>query len=392
MLPRFVAGRFARLRSLRFLAIALLVLLTVAGCTSGPEPIDGPGHPSVEVPFDPRTYVVQRAPEGALQIDGRLDESAWQEAAWTRDFVDIQGPAQPTPRFRTRAKMLWDDAYFYVAAALEEPDVWATLTQRDAVIFRDNDFEVFIDPDGDTHNYYELEVNAFGTLWDLMLPKPYRDGGPPIDAWDIRGVRAGIDVQGTLNDPRDPDEGWTVEVAMPWSILEEAAPGGDPPQPGDQWRVNFSRVQWRTVVDDGAYRKERDPDTGEALDEDNWVWSPQGAVNMHMPERWGLVQFSTVPAGSSAEPFRPEANQDVRWALRRLYYRQRQFFEQHGHYADELSLLQANELTVEGTDFRPRLETTASLYEITAPGRDSTRLHIRQDGRAWTTSIAKSVR
>jgi len=77
--------------------------------------------------------------------------------------------------------MLWDDTYFYVAAQLEEPDVWATLTQRDTVIFYDNDFEVFIDPDGDTHNYYELEVNAFGTLWDLMLLTPYRDGGPAID-------------------------------------------------------------------------------------------------------------------------------------------------------------------------------------------------------------------
>ena len=25
--------------------------------------------------------------------------------------------------------------------------------------------------------------------------------------------------------------------------------------------------------------------------EDNWVWSPQGLVDMHVPERWGVVQF-----------------------------------------------------------------------------------------------------
>jgi hypothetical protein len=71
--------------------------------------------------------------------------------------------------------------------------------------------------------------------------------------------------------------------------------------------------------------------------------------------------------------------------LRRLYYRQNRFFEQHGRYADRLSLLRADELSVEGIDFQPRLETTESLYEITAPGRDSILLHIRQDGRAWTT-------
>ena len=51
-----------------------------------------------------------------------------------------------------------------------------TLTEHDSVIFQDNDFEVFIDPDGDNHNYYEIEINALNTEWDLRLPKPYRDG------------------------------------------------------------------------------------------------------------------------------------------------------------------------------------------------------------------------
>jgi hypothetical protein len=64
--------------------------------------------------------------------------------------VDIQGVDDLRPRFRTRVKMLWDDDYFYVAAELEEPDIWGTLKERDSVIFHDNDFELFIDPDGDT--------------------------------------------------------------------------------------------------------------------------------------------------------------------------------------------------------------------------------------------------
>jgi len=52
---------------------------------------------------------------------------------------------------------------------------------------------VFIDPDGDTHAYYELEVNAFGTPWDLLLIKPYRDGGPAVISWDISGLKVGTD-------------------------------------------------------------------------------------------------------------------------------------------------------------------------------------------------------
>src|SRR5262249_32364901 len=150
----------------------------------------------------PRHYVCYRA-GGPVTVDGRLDEPAWKAVPWTDDFVDIEGTRRPRPRFRTRAKMLWDDRRFYIAAELEEPHFWATLTEHDSVIFRDNDFEVFLDPDGDNHNYAELELNALNTTWDLRLPKPYKDGGHADDRWEIRGLRTAVHVDGTLNDPRD---------------------------------------------------------------------------------------------------------------------------------------------------------------------------------------------
>src|SRR6185436_990725 len=269
---------------------------TVRSRTSGSGPAllsaAQPARPDLEaMPFAPKRYVAYRAPS-RLTIDGKLDEPGWSAAPWTEAFVDIEGDRRPAPRFRTRAKMLWDDDYLYVAADMEEPDVWGTLTERDSVIFHDNDFEIFIDPDGDTHAYYELEVNALGTAWDLMLLKPYRDGGPPIDAWDIAGLRLGVDVRGTRNTPGDRDDGWMVEIAMPWKVLREAAPGRKPPQAGDRWRVNFSRVEWQTDVKDGRYAKRLKPGTTDLVPENNWVWSPQGVIDMHMPERWGFVQFS----------------------------------------------------------------------------------------------------
>jgi hypothetical protein len=240
-----------------------------------------------------RRYVCYRA-QAAPEIDGRLDEPNWRAASWSEDFIDIVGDARPAPRWRTRVKMLWDDDYLYVGAEMEEPDLWATLTERDAVIYRDNDFEVFIDPDGDTHNYYELEINAFGTVWDLFLNKPYRDGGKADTSWDIDGLEAAVFLQGTLNDPSDRDDGWTVELAIPWRALAEHAPEGRAPRAGEEWRMNFSRVQWQLEVAGGRYQKVTDPGTGKPLPEDNWVWSPQGAVNMHMPEMWGVVRFGDV--------------------------------------------------------------------------------------------------
>ena len=336
------------------------------------------------LPFAPRHYLCYRAPAG-LTIDGRLSEPAWQAAAWTDVFVDIEGNARPKPRFRTRAKMLWDASRFYIAAELEEPDVWATLTERDAVMFNDNDFEVFIDPDGDTHAYGELEINALGAVWDLLLVRPYRDGGPAINAWDIAGLQAAVDVRGTLNRPDDRDEGWTVEIAFPWKVLAELAAGKRPPKPGDRWRVNFSRVAWQTDARDGRYAKRLDPSSGKPIPADNWVWSPQGVIDMHMPERWAYVQFSGADVGAATEPVIDDPNQRVTWALRRLFYRQRQFRAANGRYADDLAALGLADLRVEGLSFAPWLQATRDLYEIRAVGADGATVHIRQDGRTWTT-------
>jgi hypothetical protein len=234
---------------------------------------------------EPRVYECRRA-SIPLSVDGRLDEPAWQTAPWTDDFIDIEGDVRPRPRFRTRAKMLWDAEYFYIAADLEEPHVWGTLTKHDSVIFHDNDFEVFIDPDADTLNYYEFEINALNTGWDLLLDKPYRFGGKARNTWEIPGLRTAVHVHGTLNNPRDRDQGWSVEIAFPWKALAEYSKPAAPPRPGDEWRVNFSRVEWQHELVHGAYRKVA------GTKEDNWVWSPQGVVNMHVPEMWGRVRFT----------------------------------------------------------------------------------------------------
>ena len=335
-------------------------------------------------PFAPRHYVAYRAPS-PIKVDGRLNDAAWANAPWTQTFVDIEGGSRPQPRFKTRVKMLWDDVYFYIAAEMEEPDVWATLTERDSVIFRDNDFEVFIDPDGDTHAYYELEVNALATPWDLMLIKPYRDGGPAVNGWNIDGLQVGVDVQGTINHPGDRDDGWTLELALPWKVLKEAAAGQRLPQNGDRWRVNFSRVEWQTDVRSGSYIKRLRPGTTNPLPEDNWVWSPQGAIDMHMPERWGYVQFSNVHAGAKPDTFLDDPNERIKWALRRLYYRQRRYRAANGEYARALDSLNVSDIRVDGLDFRPAMQLTASSYEITAAGFDGAVVHISHDGRVWTT-------
>lgn len=277
-------------------------------------------------PNMPHHYVCQKL-DVPFSINGRLDHPAWMNAPWTEDFVDILGPEAKKPRFRTRAKMLWDSQYLYVGAELEEPHVWGTLTEHDSVIFQDNDFEIFLDPDGDNHLYAEFEMNALNTTWDLLLVKPYRDGGPPVDGFELAGLRSAVHVRGTLNDPRDTDEGWTLEVAIPFAALKQIAGTTCPPKPGDVWRINFSRVQWITDIIEGRYVKRP------GLPEDNWVWSPQGVVDMHQPEHWGLLQFS------DGTPLPTPTLEPERARLMAVYHAQHRFRSKSGRWASELSQL-----------------------------------------------------
>jgi hypothetical protein len=232
-------------------------------------------------------------------IDGDLDEAAWKSIPWTSNFIDIRGKESPKPRFRTRAKMLWTDAGLFVAAYLEEPHIWGTLTEKNAIIFHDNDFEIFLDPDGDTLNYYEFEINAIGTIWELTLDKPYSKGGTAVHGTNLPGLKSAVKIDGTLNQPADEDKGWSVEVFLPWKDLtKHQGTMKSPPSAGDVWRINFSRVEWRHELKNGKYV--RIPKHGAKIPdgehpEDNWVWSPQSVINMHVPEKWGRLVFVKKP-------------------------------------------------------------------------------------------------
>lgn len=261
----------------------------------------------------PKTYVAQKTSE-KITIDGKILEISWKNAKWTDIFRDIEGNKEAT--YKTRVKMIWDQHYLYFLADIEEPHVWATLKKRDTIIFYNNDFELFIDPGGDTQNYYEVEMNALNTVWDLFLSKPYRNNGKVLGGWDIKGLKSAVTIDGTLNNPTDKDKGWVVEIAIPWSFDTE--PGRDERIPENEfWRINFSRVNWDFDLINGRYSRKKDSE-GNYLHEYNWVWSPQGVINMHEPEHWGYVYFSTDNIGVNSI-FEIPKDEHIKWYLYELY-------------------------------------------------------------------------
>lgn len=322
----------------------------------------------------PRSYIVYQT-DTPIIIDGKGNESAWQKAPWTDLFIDIEGVKKP--KYDTRMKMLWDNTYFYFYAKMEEPHIWGNLKQRDTVIFYNNDFEIFIDPDGDTHNYYEFEMNALNTVWDLFIVKPYREPAPIVDSWDIQGLKTAVYIDGTLNNPNDKDRFWSVEIAIPWKVLEEANVHNNIPVK-EFWRVNFSRVNWDFDFVDGKYDRKKDI-KGTYLPEYNWVWSPQGVINMHEPERWGYAYFSEKYVGEKDSFSIPE-EEKIRWHMYAMYRQMKAYESENGKYADDIKLLKNYHLDYEGKTLVPELELHKTGWNIHVKHKD-TDYYIKEDGK-----------
>ncbi len=250
-----------------------------------------------------------------LAVTGRLDEPSWILAPRSPRFVDLI-TGKPTIH-NTQAAVLWDDDYLYVGFWVEEPFVEAKLTEQDALIWSENDVELFV---AGADGYYEFEINALGTIYEALflwedayerggygqLPELSRTApgakpwsgvgftshprGPRIGFfnWDLPGIRSAVAVDGTINDNSDRDRGWTAEIALPWSGLEVLARGdsrASPPRNGDTWRMDFSRFN--------TYREARP-----AEDSGGWAASAHGIWDSHIPELFPFVHFSTEVVGT----------------------------------------------------------------------------------------------
>lgn len=333
----------------------------------------------------------------AVIIDGDITKPFWSNIPWSSDFVDIA--TSTTPQYTTRMKVQWDQNYLYVAAYLEEPHIWGTLTQHNSIIYQDNDFEIFVDTNGSNHNYKELEINALGTTWSLLLNKPYDDGGVedskrvnPITGYDMEPeIHSAVQIyprgNDSINNPSVQNTHWTVEVALPISKLMLHNPLAKLPDDGVYWRVNFSRVQWAYDVFNKKYIKRKCcqscaiPGT-EA--EDNWVWAKQGQVAMHLPERWGILQFTTKPPPSSSASSASDDDASVhgveyytewpcRCAAMAIYYAMKAYHAKMGAYTSNIDSLRDYStppfVLLEGIHFNTSLDDDVGIViKLTSTG------------------------
>ena len=331
-------------------------------------------------PLPPVYYALRTRSPLHINIDGDiLNKPVWQDVPWSEPFGEIRGsdaPHEDTPEYHqcvTRIKMLWDDDFLYIAALLEYgvstlksdvddegrangkqakddivTDIVASYTERNSPIFhQDSDLEVFLDVDGSCHNYKELEMNAWNTVWNLMLDKPYMDGGQEHSArvtsdtndplyYEVsRQITATKLIKGSINGNSHNahvQNIWAVEIALPHNESRKyTRPFGQeniPPVIGETWRINFSRVEKKGRI--------------------NWTWAPQitwnpkekkfsGIVNMHAPESWGYVYFTNHEALLKLQA---ESSHMTSWKLLQsamaCYYALHNFKEENNIFTDDI--------------------------------------------------------
>jgi len=259
-------------------------------------------------------YTAKKIPS-SIQIDGDINKEEWKNAQWSKRFVDmVSGDAG---MYDTSAALLWNETHLYIAFIAEEPFMVATQTERDSIVFLENDLEVFIDG-GDC--YYELEINAANTvyevffvwkdaykkdgrfdipLFDLHQPGAYTFGGDydrtgksfwkgthprgirwAFTGFDMPGLQTAVQVDGTLNDNSDIDKGWSVEIAIPWSSLGLLANGRTiPPTNGDRWNIFLGRFQ--KLMASGI----------EVIPHPAMALNIHGIYDTHLPEKWSCIDF-----------------------------------------------------------------------------------------------------
>ena len=192
-----------------------------------------------KAPPAPGTVIVKQA-SSPIVIDGVADEPAWATAAASGDFVQADG--SPAPVGKASAKMTWDDKNLYVFATISDPDVFSQFSKDDDTLWKNDDLEMFIDADGNGHGYVELQVNPNNAHFDSWFATTRAQPGDVT--WNSNMVSKVV-VHGTADNRDDTDQGWDVEIAIPWAAVkgrDDAMKVNTPPAIGDKFRLNVVRV------------------------------------------------------------------------------------------------------------------------------------------------------
>lgn len=171
-------------------------------------------------------------------------------------LVDVVTGAEV--REPTEVKTFWDDDSLHIRFECMDEYAVSSFTERDEPLYEQDVVEVFIDEAGEGTRYLELEVSPNNVVFDAIIEN--NQGKLAIDTgWNAEGLVTSVRMEGKVR---------IYELQLPFSNFENR------PVDGTMWRINFYRI-----------------DEDKAGTRHYQAWSPTGAVNYHIPSRFGEIRF-----------------------------------------------------------------------------------------------------
>lgn len=205
-------------------ACAVLLAGARAAAQEAPAPSTAPAAPAS------RVFTVRQA-AGQVQVDGRLDEAAWQAAV----PVDLPYESYPGENaaapVRTECRVAYDAEALYFGCTAYDPhpsSIRARLADRD-VPTADDWVGFIVDPFQDRRYGYAFRVNAQGVQMDAAFSQV---DGREDASWDALWTSAA----------RITEDGYVVEAAIPFKALRFPRRAG-----AQTWGFIAERAYPRTV-------------------------------------------------------------------------------------------------------------------------------------------------
>jgi hypothetical protein len=184
-----------------FRVVWLAAALGVAGAAAAQDLQEAPRKQAQAV----------RVASGSVNLDGRLDDPAWRNAAPLTDFLQREPQEGAPPSDAMDVRFVYDDDALYVGARMLSSEViQAPMGRRDEGD-QSEYFGVFLDTYLDRRTAYAFGVTAAGVRLDTYYPRDSeRDDDSGFDpVWQARTSR---DAQG-----------WSAELWIPFSQLRFTA-------------------------------------------------------------------------------------------------------------------------------------------------------------------------
>ncbi|HLN22227.1 MAG TPA: carbohydrate-binding family 9-like protein [Bacteroidales bacterium] len=234
--------------------------------------------------FPQKKYVTGELPEykvakasAPITIDGKMDEDAW-KGAEVQEFNYFYRADKPSENQKSKFRMLWDDQNIYLFYQCEDTSLTARETNYDGRPYLDDCAEFFCVPIPDTVNcHFGFEINITKARYDyVMLWYYYNNRSVFIRDYNPE-YKLEVTYDGTINNDKDKDKMWQMEIAIPLNAFTNFQMMGRP-KAGVKWAFQAVR-QDRNFVDD----RFRSTSTLYPIYDIR--------LDVHQPNRFGILEF-----------------------------------------------------------------------------------------------------